>query len=227
MFSPFPDGTVSYDTRQGDNRGTENSFFDFTYDGTVDHDKLYGGLGQLTDGELGDANFRLESEGTPSKGFEWVGWRNDTPFGEGPIEIVFKFENVRNFSHVLIHCNNYFTKNVRVFKKAELYFSVGGVYFPEEPVKYEFQRDTVMDYNHEVDIDLKHNIGRFVKLKLFFDAKWMLISEVQFFSGKSFTSTEEQMRCVFEPRSEKTGLRGFRPGPTKTGLYSHRRWLEA
>ena len=24
----------------------------------------------------------------------------------------------------------------------------------------------------------------------------------------------------FEPRCEKTGLRGFRPGPTKTELYS-------
>ena len=34
----------------------------------------------------------------------------------------------------------------------------------------------------------------------------------------------------FEPRcekGEKTGLRGFRPGPTQTGLYSHRRWLVA
>ena len=31
----------------------------------------------------------------------------------------------------------------------------------------------------------------------------------------------------YEPRSEKTGLRGFRPGPTQTGLYSHRKWLEA
>ena len=30
-----------------------------------------------------------------------------------------------------------------------------------------------------------------------------------------------------EPRSEKTGLRGFRPGPTQTGLYGDRRWLEA
>ena len=27
---------------------------------------------------------------------------------------------------------------------------------------------------------------------------------------------------------EKTGLRGFRPGPTQTGLFNpHRRWLEA
>ena len=32
---------------------------------------------------------------------------------------------------------------------------------------------------------------------------------------------------IFEPRCEKTGLRGFRPGPTQTGLYNHRRWLEA
>ena len=30
-----------------------------------------------------------------------------------------------------------------------------------------------------------------------------------------------------EPRCEKTGLRGFRPGPTQTRLYSHRRKLEA
>ena len=32
---------------------------------------------------------------------------------------------------------------------------------------------------------------------------------------------------VYKPRCEKTGLRGFGPGPTQTGLYSHRRWLEA
>ena len=32
---------------------------------------------------------------------------------------------------------------------------------------------------------------------------------------------------LVEPRCEKTGLPGFRPGPTQTGLYSHKRWLEA
>ena len=31
----------------------------------------------------------------------------------------------------------------------------------------------------------------------------------------------------YEPRSEKTGIRGFRAGPTQTGLYNHTRWLEA
>ena len=33
-------------------------------------------------------------------------------------------------------------------------------------------------------------------------------------------------KIIYEPRREKTGLRGFRPGPTQTGLYSHIRWLE-
>ena len=32
---------------------------------------------------------------------------------------------------------------------------------------------------------------------------------------------------LYEPRCEKTSLRGFRPGQIQTGLYIHRRWLEA
>ena len=40
-------------------------------------------------------------------------------------------------------------------------------------------------------------------------------------------SSNSQGIIKYEPRSEKTGLRGFRPGPTQTGLYCHRRWLEA
>ena len=32
---------------------------------------------------------------------------------------------------------------------------------------------------------------------------------------------------IYEPRIEKTSIRGFRPGPTLTGLYIHNRWLEA
>ena len=31
----------------------------------------------------------------------------------------------------------------------------------------------------------------------------------------------------YEPRCEKTGIRGFRPGPTRTRLYNHTRWPEA
>ena len=37
----------------------------------------------------------------------------------------------------------------------------------------------------------------------------------------------DTVRLIFEPCCEKSGLRGFRSGPTLTGLYSHKRWLEA
>ena len=40
-------------------------------------------------------------------------------------------------------------------------------------------------------------------------------------------SEENNGTCIYEPRCEKTGLRGFSPGPTQTGLCSPRRWLEA
>ena len=36
-----------------------------------------------------------------------------------------------------------------------------------------------------------------------------------------------KQRYRYEPRYEKSGLRGFRPGPTQTGLYSNRKRLEA
>ena len=35
------------------------------------------------------------------------------------------------------------------------------------------------------------------------------------------------VQILFEPVHEKTNNLGFRPGPTQTGLYNHRRWLEA
>lgn len=49
-------------------------------------------------------------------GYEWVGWRNDT-FGGGagkPVEMVFEFDTVRNFTSMLLHTNNMFSKDVQV-----------------------------------------------------------------------------------------------------------------
>ena len=44
--------------------------------------------------------------------------------------------------------------------------------------------------------------------------------------GDEPASGKQKNRCN-EPRCEKTGLRGFRPGRTQTRLYIYRRWLEA
>jgi len=50
-------------------------------------------------------------------------------------------------------------------------------------VNYAYLRDDVMDYARLVPVSLQHQIGSQVTLRLYYDAKWILISEVQFQSG--------------------------------------------
>ena len=50
---------------------------------------------------------------------------------------------------------------------------------------------------------------------------------VKHFCGDKFQFSQTTRLPPNEPRCEKTGLRGFRPAPTQTGLYSHRRELGA
>lgn len=48
-------------------------------------------------------------------GYEWVGWRNDTLGMSGkPVELTFEFDSVRNFSAIVLHTNNMFSKDVQV-----------------------------------------------------------------------------------------------------------------
>ena len=112
---------TSYSMRQGDTRGSDLLLYDFRYDGVIENEYLSGGLGQLTDMEEGISNFRLDQDGTGKKGYEWVGWKNDSVH-PGPVEITFNFEEIRNFSFVMVHCNNMFSKGIRVFRHAKLYF---------------------------------------------------------------------------------------------------------
>jgi len=96
------DGVISYDTRQGDRRGTEMDFYDFTYDGSVSDGQLAGGLGQLSDYELGSSNFRLDGQNVGRKGYEWVAWRNDSTAAAAltsqsrHVNIVFHFDQVQH-----------------------------------------------------------------------------------------------------------------------------------
>lgn len=55
------------------------------------------------------------------QGYEWVGWRNDTPNMLGrPVEITFEFDYLRNFTAIHLHMSNYFTKDVQVSPFAQL-----------------------------------------------------------------------------------------------------------
>lgn len=60
--------------------------------------------------ELIDLDFNFSSTG-----FEWVGWSNDSVGVAGkPIELTFQFDTVRNFSAMILHTNNMFSKGVQV-----------------------------------------------------------------------------------------------------------------
>ena len=78
-------------------------------------------------------------------------------------------------------------------------------------------------------LDLYFNFGYYsINESMEFDMILYIIHVILKIYGLGLLCTMLQ-KCwqQYEPRSEKTGLRGFQPGPTQTGLYSHRRWLEA
>ena len=168
---------------QGQRRGAEVDLYDFTYDGKVENDQLSAGIGQLIDGETGHGNFRLDPTNVGKKGYEWIGWKDESQTTP-PIDIVFEFDTVRNFSAIRIHCNNLFSKDVRVLRQARIYFSVGGHYFRDDPVVFDYMRDTLIEYPRYVIVPVPYRAGRYVKLRLFFDDRWMMISEVRFESGE-------------------------------------------
>ncbi|XP_050425447.1 discoidin domain-containing receptor 2-like [Adelges cooleyi] len=209
---PWTDGVLSYSMPQGDKRSPEWEFYDSTYDGYW-NDELQRGLGQLTDGRVGPDNFRMGYYDI-EKGQGWVGWRNDTRNGQ-PIEIKFEFDKIREFTGVHIYCNNQFQKDVQVFSEASVMFSVGGKIYSSEPLTYTYMEDRIFETSRNVSIKLHRRVGRFVKLKLSFAAKWIMISEITFDSDVAQGNFTEELATQSELATQK-------PGVMSKDLSSHR-----
>lgn len=196
----WTDGIVSYSMPQGDKRGTNWEFYDSTYDGHWDGEKLKYGLGQLTDGQVAPDDFKLAFHQENTQG--WVGWKNDTRENK-PIEIIFEFDKVREFSSVNIYCNNQFTKEVAVFSAAKVLFSVGGRRYKGEPITFDYMEDHIFETPRNISIKLHHRVGRFVKLQLQFAARWILISEITFDSIPVNGNVTEEEDELEEPPLQK------------------------
>ncbi|KAL3275340.1 hypothetical protein HHI36_020107 [Cryptolaemus montrouzieri] len=187
----WTEGVASYSMPQGDKRGNSWEFYDISYDGHWDGEKLKYGLGQLTDGQVAPDDFKLAFYNTNAQG--WVGWKNDTRENT-PIDIVFEFDKVREFTAVHLYCNNQFTKDVQVFAEARVYFSIGGKRYKGEPITYDYIEDVIFETPRNVSIKLHHRVGRFVKIQLRFASRWMLVSEITFDSTSingNFSEEEE------------------------------------
>ncbi|EDW37475.1 GL25507 [Drosophila persimilis] len=216
---PWEEGIVSYSIPKGVQRGMEVDLSDKTYDGNEQGDRYVDGLGQLVDGQKGKDNFRTDIHGF-GKGYEWIGWRNDTPGLMGkPVEIVFEFDTVRNFSAIVLHTNNMFTKDVQVFVHAKVFFSIGGRYFSGEPVQFSYMPDTIMDHARDVTIKLHHRVGKYLKINLYFAVKWIMLSEISFISVPAmgnFTDEQEQRNGNSPSQAQDT-----REYPLQSNDYQH------
>lgn len=163
---------IRYDVPDGEFGGKYGDLVDDTYDG-LRHKNLYltKGLGQLTDGIVGQEDYRVNS------GYEWIGWKATL---NNSIDIQFEFENLVNFSSVTLHCHNLFHANIEYFQQLIAHFSLDGNQWSKNPIVIHMVPDHVNDNARDITIDLKNRVGRYVKLVLKFAAKWLLISEITF-----------------------------------------------
>ncbi|CAG9771115.1 unnamed protein product [Ceutorhynchus assimilis] len=175
----WSDGIESYSMPEGDKRGTNWEFRDFAYDGQRGM-ILKHGLGQLVDGQTSPDDFRLPFQEISLQ--NWIGWKNDTRSHQ-PIEIVFDFDKPREFRTVHLYTNNQFLRDIQVFSCVKIYFSLDGEHYKGDPIVYEYIEDRIFDNARNVTVKLHHRMGKFVKLQLYFAAKWILISEINFESS--------------------------------------------
>ena len=174
----------------------------------------------MVDGEVGQDNYRSDTHYFGLRGYEWLGWRrNDTAniissniqqrklskianyspkesLDVSHVQMLMKFDSIRNFSSISIHCNNMFTKDVQIFEKAVVQFSVDGTFAKAQPFKndelgsfdmsqmvFEIQADKRNESARFIRLDLANRIAKYLRIKLYFASKWMLLSEINFESS--------------------------------------------
>lgn len=63
-------------------------------------------------------------------------------------------------------------------------FSVGGQFYNGRALSYNYMPDRVLENARNVTIHLQYKLARYIKVRLYFAAKWIMLSEVTFDSGK-------------------------------------------
>ncbi|XP_063925525.1 epithelial discoidin domain-containing receptor 1-like isoform X2 [Zophobas morio] len=169
---------MRYNAPRGESRDPDVNLEDISYDGILEGGQMKGGLGQLVDGLYGDDDYQKKLQGENS-GSRWVGWNNDTREGE-PLDITFEFDSIREFSAVHLHANNMFTRGVQVFSQAEIWFSLDGDRYQPNPIRATVPADRARESARNITVQLRGRPAKFIKLRLSFADKWILLSEISF-----------------------------------------------
>ncbi|XP_043477764.1 discoidin domain-containing receptor 2-like isoform X1 [Leptopilina heterotoma] len=162
---------VRYIIPKGETFGPDGwNLEDTSYDGSERDDLMVDGLGQLIDGIIGeDPEILVSSSST-----NWVGWNNLEK-----VEIIFEFNDFREFENCTIHVAHVPKKEVEVFSSALVWFSFDGLQYQSNPEKIEVTEE-IKTSSISVSIPLLSRVAKFIKLELKQKSKWLMISEVNF-----------------------------------------------
>ncbi|KAK1118518.1 hypothetical protein K0M31_014828 [Melipona bicolor] len=169
---------ASYSAPKGSSPGPGGrSVRDSSYDGSELESLLVNGLGQLTDGILGEISEILTSSINDTN---WVGWSDRTT-----IQIVFRFQELREFQNCTVHVARIPQLHVETFSMMRVWFSIDGENYRPEIEKSEWPIDVSSAAAETVliSIPLESKIGQFVKVEFSLAAKWLLLSEITFYTG--------------------------------------------
>lgn len=106
----------------------------------------------------------------------WVGWNNKNR----PLTISFEFSQRQEFESVTVTTYCQLDFGVQPFSQMLAYFSGDGLTYHPQYVKVVNKEALMSHQSQNISLGLSQRIGRFVKLELYFDNKWLLISEVSF-----------------------------------------------
>uniref|UniRef100_A0A8C0YRF6 receptor protein-tyrosine kinase n=1 Tax=Cyprinus carpio carpio TaxID=630221 RepID=A0A8C0YRF6_CYPCA len=155
---------------------------DSTYDG------LSGGLGQLTDGVIGQDDFVQRRLDRLWPGYDYVGWRNDS-LGPGYVEMEFQFDRQRNFTSMKVHSNNMFSRGVKIFASVSCVFKLHLISAWEaEQVEFHTVLDDRNPSARYVTVPLKHRSATALRCRFYFADTWMMFSEISFQSEDQMTT---------------------------------------
>lgn len=83
-----------------------------------------------------------------------------------------------------VHCNNMFSRGVRMFRQASCYFR-SGPDWEADPVTFRPTVDRVSQSARFITVPLGDRTASAIKCRFHFSDLWMLFSEVAFQSGKT------------------------------------------
>ncbi|RXM28814.1 Discoidin domain-containing receptor 2 [Acipenser ruthenus] len=185
------DGLVSYNAPAGQQiivpRGYNVYLNDSVYDGAVGY-SMTEGLGQLTDGVWGLDDFTQSHVYNVWPGYDYVGWSNES-FTTNYVEIMFEFDRIRNFTTMKVHCNNMFSKGVKIFREVQCYFSSETNDWEPNPISSVLVLDDVNPSARFVTVPLLNRMASAIKCQYYFADTWMMFSEITFQSDTAMYNT--------------------------------------